>query len=372
MKLFGKRRAAALIFVLGLIAITGIVAAVIVEFASVRLKPRASSMLEQQLKLDADSALNAAVAVLREYAEIDGGLYSESQGWSRPLSDGRIVFDGCEVDVKISDESGKIPLGIMDAESFVKLFEEWGIGSAWAQQAADCIIDWSDSDDARGVFGAEYEDYERGAARPPNRSIKSFSELAFIENAKELFFDDDGNPTELYTLFSENFSTENFSKVNLNSASEKTLEILCVLESEDYDVDLYRAIRGEIGTVDDGKYWVENLTDIENRGARFVPRKNVGVNASLLKIEITVRRGIAEYRLIAFYGQDSSSSSGSDGARRTGGASTGGSSTSRPQGSGGNAGDSSGVLASQSSRSASSKGSSSLKILKIYERGMLQ
>ena len=95
MKLLGKRRAAALIFVLGLIAITGIVAAVIVEFASVRLKPRASSMLEQQLKLDAESALNAAVAVLREYAEIDGGLYAESQGWSRPLSDGRIVFDGC-------------------------------------------------------------------------------------------------------------------------------------------------------------------------------------------------------------------------------------------------------------------------------------
>lgn len=64
--------------------------------------------------------------------------------------------------------------------------------------------------------------------------------------------------------------------------------------------------------------------------------------------------------------------SGSDGARRTGGASSGGSSASRPQGSGGNAGDSSGVLASQSSRSASSKGSASLKILKIYERGMLQ
>ena len=41
--------------------------------------------------------------------------------------------------------------------------------------------------------------------------------------------------------------------MNLNSASEKTLEILCVLESEDYDVDLYRAIKGEIGTVDDGK-----------------------------------------------------------------------------------------------------------------------
>ena len=66
----------------------------------------AAAMLEQELKRDAVSAVIAAVAVLREYAEIDGGLYSDSQGWSRPLSDGRIVFDGCEVDVIISDESG--------------------------------------------------------------------------------------------------------------------------------------------------------------------------------------------------------------------------------------------------------------------------
>lgn len=85
MKLFGKRRAAALIFVLGLHSDNGHCGCGNRGFASVRLKPRASSMLEQQLKLDAESALNAAVAVLREYAEIDGGLYAESQGWSRPL-----------------------------------------------------------------------------------------------------------------------------------------------------------------------------------------------------------------------------------------------------------------------------------------------
>ncbi|MDA6815855.1 hypothetical protein OSL60_27105, partial [Escherichia coli] len=81
---FGRfRGAAALIFTLGLIAITSAVAAGIVEFAALRLKPRASAALEAELKLDAESALNAAVAVLREYAEIDGGLYAESQGWGK-------------------------------------------------------------------------------------------------------------------------------------------------------------------------------------------------------------------------------------------------------------------------------------------------
>lgn len=86
-----------------------------------------------------------------------------------------------------------------------------------------------------------------------------------MKNANEIFFDADGNPTDFYRILSENFSLENFSKVNLNSASEETLAILCELESEDYDPDLYRAIRGEIGSVDDGKYWVESLSDIENR-----------------------------------------------------------------------------------------------------------
>ena len=54
---FGRfRGAAALIFTLGLIAITSAVAAGIVEFAALRLKPRASAALEAELKLDAESA----------------------------------------------------------------------------------------------------------------------------------------------------------------------------------------------------------------------------------------------------------------------------------------------------------------------------
>lgn len=365
------RGGAALIFVLGLIAVTSAVAAGIVEFAALRLKPRASAALAAELKLDAESALNAAVAVLREYAEIDGGLYAESQGWGKPLADGRIEFDGFEADVKISDESGKIPLSAMDSAKFVRIFEERGMSSASAQQAADCIADWCDSDDARGVFGAEYDDYDRGAARPPNRAFKSFSELAFVKNACEVFFDADGNPTDFYRIFSENFSLENFSKVNLNSASEETLAILCELESEDYDPDLYRAIRGEIGTVDDGKYWVESLSDIENRGARFVPRGMASASASLLKIEVTARRGIAEYRIVAFYGSETQSSSasarGADGSR-PGSSQAGGGRPSSSQG--GNSGGSSGSMTSGGSGKSSSARASSMKILKIYERGM--
>lgn len=225
----------------------------------------------------------------------------------KTLADGRVKFDGCEADVKISDESGKIPLSSMDAEKFVKIFEEWGmfVGVRAAGGGLHSrLVRFRRR--ARRLRGGVRR-LRQGRGAPPNRAFKSFSELAFVKNANEIFFDADGNPTDFYRILSENFSLENFSKVNLNSASEETLAILCELESEDYDPDLYRAIRGEIGSVDDGKYWVESLSDIENRGARFVPRAMAAASASLLKIEVTARRGIAEYKIVAFYGTETSS-----------------------------------------------------------------
>lgn len=361
---FRKRRAAALIFVLGLITLTAIVATGIVELASQRLKPLASSSLEAQLKLDAHSALSAAVAVLREYAEIDGGLYAPSQGWNNPLADSRIEFEESQVEVKITDESGKIPIANLTPEKLVKIFEEWGITSSGAQQAADCIIDWSDADDARRIFGAEYDDYDKGTPRPPNRALKSFSELAYIKYANEIFFDREGNPTDYYRIFAENISLENFAKTNLNSASEETLALLCIFDSEDYEEDLYKAIRGEIGSISDGKYWVENAAEIENRGARYVPRSNANVKATLLKIEINVKRGIAEYKLVAYYGSETTSTQNTSQSKTN---NSGGNANTGTGGNKTNAGVA--TTAKPATSAMTSTTSKGMKILKVIERG---
>ncbi|MFR6033373.1 MAG: hypothetical protein ACLUKN_09495 [Bacilli bacterium] len=89
MKICGHRRASALAFVLGIVFIASILSVYLIEYSVAELKPRASSAYERSLRMDAYSALNAAVAVLEEYYEIDGGIYAASQGWEYPLADGR-------------------------------------------------------------------------------------------------------------------------------------------------------------------------------------------------------------------------------------------------------------------------------------------
>ena len=117
------RKANALIFVLGLIFASSIIAVSIVEHASRTLKTRASSVCQQELRTQAYSALYASLAVLSEYYEIDKNLYSSKQGWEKPLDDKRIEFeDGTTAEVVISDESGKLPLSNLNATELTAIF----------------------------------------------------------------------------------------------------------------------------------------------------------------------------------------------------------------------------------------------------------
>jgi len=324
---------AAVLFVFGIIFIASVLMVTILEYASAELSPRVSAKYLQSLRSDAYSALNASIAVLEEYKKIDKVLASKEQGWEYPLGDGRtkllkdgdlknradeweympsddmsrkepkpeIFPSGNEVIVKISDECGKIPLSKMDENSLKLIFEEMGISSSKAQDMADCLLDWTDSNEDARINGAEYDDYDIDTAFPPNRPLRSFEELRFIEKFED-FFDEDGNPNEYYKRFTEIFSLENSEAVNLNSASEDVLRMMMEMEGKDYDESLFRAIRGEIGQISNGITWVNNATDITNRGARDVPTKLRAFQSTLLKIEIFVSRGAAKFYLCAYYG----------------------------------------------------------------------
>ena len=80
--------------------------------------------------------------------------------------------------------------------------------------------------------GAEFDDYDDTSPKPPNRAFASLDELRFVEKARELFFDENGSPTPLYTLFAATTSTELFEKTNLNSASPETLKMMLDAEKE--------------------------------------------------------------------------------------------------------------------------------------------
>ncbi len=378
-------------FVLGIVFIASILSVYLIEYSVAELKPRASSAYERSLRMDAYSALNAAVAVLEEYYEIDGGIYAASQGWEYPLADGRVELPrGGEMQVKITDESSKIPLSKLTSEELVSIFEEMQFSTSIAQTLAECILDWSDSDDSARLNGAERDDYDDDEAFPPNRAIRNLSELKYIKNVRDYFFDENGLPNEYYKAFSEIVSAEDFDKVNLNSASPQVLNMLLVIDGKTYDPALYDAIRGKIGSIEDGIVWIKNSTEALNRGASEVPSKHVGCQPALLKIEVTIKRGSGEYYLCGYYAEDSEDSSSQSKDKNSSNSQSGSSVAKPPSGNSANtsndgkrensaaksektsnaSSNSSKTTASlaKSSKSASNKGGNR-KIIKIVERG---
>ena len=378
-------------FVLGIVFIASILSVYLIEYSVAELKPRASSAYERSLRMDAYSALNAAVAVLEEYYEIDGGIYAASQGWEYPLADGRVELPrGGEMQVKITDESSKIPLSKLTSEELVSIFEEMQFSTSIAQTLAECILDWSDSDDSARLNGAERDDYDDDEAFPPNRAIRNLSELKYIKNVRDYFFDENGFPNEYYKAFSEIVSAEDFDKVNLNSASPQVLNMLLVIDGKTYDPALYDAIRGKIGSIEDGIVWIKNSTEALNRGASEVPSKHVGCQPALLKIEVTIKRGSGEYYLCGYYAEDSDDSSSQSKDKNSSNSQSGSSVAKPPSGNSANtsndgkrensaaksektsnaSSNSSKTTASlaRSSKSASNKGGNR-KIIKIVERG---
>ena len=296
------RKANALIFTLGLIFAASIVAVGIVEHASNALKTRASSVCEQSLRVDAYSALYASLAVLSEYREIDKNLYTTRQGWEKPLEDKRIEFEnGTTAEVIISDESGKLPLSDLNATELASIFEEMDISTNVAQEMASCIIDWSDNNTAAMANGAEEDDYEDDRPKPPNRPIQSFDEFRYIEKVRDVFFDEFGEPTEAFKTFQKGVSLEHFDRVNLNSASPETLKMMLDIEDKDYEDDLHDALQGKTGSISDGITWVKNLAELQERTSAEIPAKRRVFTPQLLKIEITIKRGIGEYYLCAYY-----------------------------------------------------------------------
>ncbi len=296
------RNANALILILGLIFAASIIAVGIVEHSMNALKTRASSVYERELRRDAYSALYASLAVLSEYFEIDKNIYSAEQGWGKPLEDKRIEFDnGSVAEVTITDESGKLSLSSLSATELAKIFEEMQISSNDAQEMADCIIDWSDNNNGALANGAEEDDYIDGEPKPPNRPIRSFDEFKFIQKAQNVFFDENGQPTDFFNTFIKGISLEHFTNVNLNSASPETLKMMLDMENKDYDESLYDALRGKIGQISDGIIWVKSRAELEERTSAEIPTKRASFTAELLKIDIKIKRGIGEYRLCAYY-----------------------------------------------------------------------
>jgi general secretion pathway protein K len=101
---------------------------------------------------------------------------------TRWVPDGRahyMEFGNAIVEMRITDESGKIDINRADPELLIELFISRGVDEMAAWHLADAIEDWRDGDDIPRLYGAEIDDYLSAGYPygPSNEDFQSVDEL---------------------------------------------------------------------------------------------------------------------------------------------------------------------------------------------------
>ena len=82
---------------------------------------------------------------------------------ARWKADGRtytMEYEGAEIEISITDETGKIDINLANNELLMGLFASLGMSEDDAAMFTDRVIDWRDNDNIKGLDGAEDDDYE--------------------------------------------------------------------------------------------------------------------------------------------------------------------------------------------------------------------
>jgi general secretion pathway protein K len=124
-----------------------------------------------QARYAAEAGLNLAVYELRK-----------SDPAARWVGDGRpytFGYGDAEIEVRITDDSGKIDINAADETMLANLFTARGVPLDKAQALADAVLDWRDPDDLARPNGAEIAEYKAAGLPygPKNAPFDTVSEL---------------------------------------------------------------------------------------------------------------------------------------------------------------------------------------------------
>ena len=255
-----------------------------------------------RLRGDAYSSLEVTLAVLEDFIQADGGLHSVVEGWGDPLAwAGWAPDDGSTVEVSFQDESGKMPLMHANSNMLVNLFQYWKMSQADAQQLADALLSWMHRDYTPSS-GTEF-DYGQDAIPydPPLRAMRSFGELAAIDDAKDVFYGADGQPNDLWWRFVGDFSIFNFQRPNINSANADILTALGEFtENQQQNLANYMAGTGSYAaTTPLGAQWFQSAAQITGVVGSQGEPVAFATTISALRVLITVHQGANQFRLSA-------------------------------------------------------------------------
>jgi general secretion pathway protein K len=271
------------------------------EKASTDLIAEARVITDARLRTEAYSALETTVGVLEDFRSVLGNLRSPSEGWGEPLEfAGYEPGEDRQVSVSFEDESGKISLPRVDAQTLMMIFKSWDMPVPDAEKLTDALLGWMKKGHAPSSIAApRAEDYDKGDLpyQPPARSLRSFSELAAIDYAREVFYDEKGVPNDLWRRFAATFSLYNFSRPNINAASPELIASLGADDPQQQQrLNEFRSGTGAYQANGSGVF--KSANDIAGvLGAKSEAAGKVGTEISALRVIVTVREGLNSYRL---------------------------------------------------------------------------
>lgn len=142
------------------------------------------ALIARTENLQARHLLDATTARYAAQAGLDRAVFElrNPDPLMRWVADGRgydFEFEGAQIHVELTDETGKIDLNTVDAPMIKSLFLSAGIDEGHADALADAILDWRDADDLVRPNGAESAEYKQAglAYGPRNAPFASVSEV---------------------------------------------------------------------------------------------------------------------------------------------------------------------------------------------------
>ncbi|MGZ0655276.1 hypothetical protein ACWPKO_13320 [Coraliomargarita sp. W4R53] len=145
--------------------------------------------------------------------------------------------DGIQARVHLYDESGKLSIQATTPERWVLFFKEMDFEESEGKALTDALLDWMDPDDEERENGAETLTYSQlePPYQAPNRTLRDFEELRYLQTFKTSFFDEGGRPNDKFILFRNNVSLYHKDDINLNTASELVINTLA--EEDNFEPD---------------------------------------------------------------------------------------------------------------------------------------
>ncbi len=292
-------RGSVLIVVLVTLMFTAFALVTFVEKASVDLLVESREASAHRLRQQAYSALEVTLAVLQDFSLVDGGLRSPAEGWNDPLAfAGWAPAEGCTAEVSFEDESGKISLAHVDAATLTALFKSWELSQTDAEKLTDGLLSWMQKNYV--PTSSFTPDYDR-VTLPyvvPVRPLRSYAELAAIEYAREVFYDKDGHPNDLWRRFVATFSLFDFKQSNLNAVSPDVLAAIGTYDKGQQQ-QFGDFLSGAGSYAQQGPGFFQSTSDAAGiLGTKAMPA-GFGTVIAALRVNITIHQGRSQFRLTA-------------------------------------------------------------------------